>query len=192
MEDFKIESFNEFFVSFETMGDGTCLLHSILYCFNKTYRGLGSHGKQIMARDLRNNLANVLEERIKDSKKTYYQNLSRGEILEISKAIPEMKLEFMQGILRSHYFINFSFLELISQQLDIDIYIINSNDGTVYMTGDDEIYYKKRRSIILKYIDQAHFESVGLKVNNKKIETLFRHDCYIIKKLRNIMKKKFD
>lgn len=192
MNHFTIKGLEDKFVSFNTIGDGSCLLHSVLFCFNKKYRNSNPREKQIMTKELRNNLSDVLSEKIQNSDKTYYQNLSRGELSEISQFVPEAKIEFMKGYLKTQYFLNYSFLELISEQLNLDIYIINSHNGTIYMTGDYELYYKNRRSVIIKYIDQAHFESVGLVVNNEKVETLFSKNCTVIKRLQEIIKSKIN
>jgi len=188
MKSFKIKGMEEEFVSFDTIGDGSCLLHSILFCFNKKYRESSFRERILMVHHLRNCLAKVLEEKNNITGETYYKELSRGEIEQLSKEVPELNLNSMQKYLSSRNYLNMFFLELISEQLDIDIYIINSHNGTIYMTGDEDIYYKERRSVIIKYIDQAHFEAVGYK--GEKIETLFHKDSFIIKELRGIMKEK--
>lgn len=190
MKPFTIKGLDEEFVSFDTLGDGSCLLHSILFCFNKKYRNGNIMERLKITKNLRNCFSKVLEETNKETNKTYYEELSRGEIKNLSKFLPEMRLDFMQKYLNSQNYLNFYFLELISNQLDIDIYIINSEDGTIYMNGDKDLFYKNRKSVIIKYIDQVHFESVGFK--GEKIETLFDKNCYIIKELRNIIDKRVD
>ena len=64
MNHFTIKGLEDKFVSFNTIGDGSCLLHSILFCFNKKYRNLNPREKQIMTKELRNNLSDVLSEKI--------------------------------------------------------------------------------------------------------------------------------
>lgn len=189
MEKFNIKDIKDNFVSFKTLGDGSCLLHSLLFCFNKTYRKSNVSERLKISRDLRNNLSKVLKEENKITKKTYYEELSRGDIGNISKEIPQMRLKYMEKFLLSNNWLDIFYLELISNQLDLDIYIINS-DGSFYQLGDKEIFYKNRRSVIVKYIDQAHFEAVGLVINNKKVETLFNPEFSLIKKLKEKLKMK--
>jgi hypothetical protein len=184
MEKFKIKDIDAETLSFNTIGDGSCLLHSLLFCFNKTYRKGDIKTKVKLTRDLRNNLSKVLRETNKKTNKTYYEELSRGEIKELSKELPQLKLNYMEKYLNSNNWLDIFYIELISNQLEVDIYIINNN-GEVYNLGDNDIYYKNRKSVILKYIDQAHFEAVGIKFN--KIETLFDNNFFIIKKLRDKM-----
>ena len=38
---FKIENLPYHFVTIDTIGDGSCLLHSVLYSFNNKYRKFG-------------------------------------------------------------------------------------------------------------------------------------------------------
>ena len=40
-KNFKIEGLPYRFVTIDTIGDGSCLLHSVLYSFNNKYRKLG-------------------------------------------------------------------------------------------------------------------------------------------------------
>lgn len=189
LKHFKKASCKDFDVfSVDTIGDGSCFLHSVLFCFSKKYRKIDVKSKIKMVRELRHDLSNVLSEKNEETGKTYYQELSRGEIEELSKEIPEMKLIFMKKYLASNHWLNIFFLEFISNQLNIDIYILNSKDGSIYKTGDDEIYFKGRNSVIIKYIEEAHFESCGVAYDNK-LETFFDPDCFIVRQLRGKLSK---
>jgi hypothetical protein len=181
MRTIKIKDLPYDFVVFNTIGDGSCLIHSILYCFNKTYRKENILGRKKIAYELRKSLADVLEEKREDGK-TYYEILSRGEIKELSNFHPKLKLNLMQHHLKSHNWIDIFFVELISDQLEIDILFYDENKKEFYQTGDLEIYHKNRNTILINYQDDYHFEAMG--INLDKIRTFFDPNCHIIKEIK--------
>ena len=63
-----IPGFKETFYVYHTIGDGSCLIHSILHSFNKTYRNSDNTKRREMADNLRSLLAGVLTE--KEDEKT--------------------------------------------------------------------------------------------------------------------------
>jgi len=181
MRTFSIDGIDHEFVAFDTIGDGSCFIHSVMYSFNKDYRTLDKNGRREMVAKLRSDLADVLDE--KKGEKTYYERLSRGQIKELSEVLPEMKLSNMKRFLKSRSWITMFYLELISNQLDLDIVIIDEKTKKIYKTGDKEIYFKHRDTVLVNYIEEAHFESVGVKAGDRVI-TLFSPDCELIQKLK--------
>ena len=179
----KIKDFPYQFAVIPTIGDGSCLLHSVLFCFNKTYRQLNTNERIKMVDQLRMYLSKVLEE--EENGKSYYDSLSRGELREISKFVGEADIDYMKKYLHSRNWLTIVYLELISNQLNLDIIIIDQKTGKVYNTGDKEIYFKGRNTIIINYIENMHFESMGL-VTSEGVKTFFSPDCQIIKDLKNI------
>ena len=171
------------FVKFDTIGDGSCLLHSILFSFNKTYRSLSYSDRIKMVDSLREYLSNVLEE--KENKKTYYENLSRGEMMEFGKYVREANIEYMKKYLKTRKWLSVVYLELISNQLNIDIIILDQKNRKIYNTGDKEIYFKNRNTVIINYIEDTHFESVGIELGN--IKTFFDPNCEIIKNMKKMI-----
>ena len=165
-----------------TIGDGSCFLHSILQSFNEKYNTASTIEKMKYVKKIRYFLAECLSE----NNNQIYNSLSRNEIEEIAKYVPDLKIENMQRYLKSRNWLNIFFLELISNIFDIDIYIIDSHTKDLYKTGDKEIYYKKRDSIIIYYIRDAHFESVSVTTEDGDF-TLFSHDSYVIQKLYNML-----
>lgn len=180
---FKIDKLPYHFVTIDTIGDGSCLLHSILYSFNDKYRNSGFRERTKIVDNLRKDLADVLEER--ENEKTYYQNLSRGEIEELSKVLNEMNKDYMKRHLCSRKWLNIFYLELISNQLNIDIIIINEKNRKIYKTGDNELLLKGRNTVIINYIEDAHFETIGM-VTPEGTKTFFSPDSKVIQDLRNL------
>ena len=170
------------FKRIKTIGDGSCFLHSVLQCFNKTYNDMNNQEKRDYVKKIRYYLSESLEENDQE----IYKSLSRAEIKTISNFIPELKIENMKSYLNSNNWLNIFFIEYISNIFDIDIYIIDSHTNELYYTGDNEIYYKKRNSIILYYIRDVHFESVSVSTSGGD-KTFFSHDSYIIQKLYKLL-----
>jgi len=165
----------------DTIGDGSCLLHSIIYSSCKKYRNMSESEKIEYVKNLRKHLSVLFNEG------KNYSYLSRGEISEISNFLPAMKKENMKLYMNSNKWLNIFFLEYISNLLNLDIFIINQNRQELYQTGDKEIYIKGRDSVVINYIDNLHFESAGLE-SNGKIITLFHRDSPVIKKLKKLYK----
>lgn len=161
-----------------TIADGSCFLHAVLQCFNSAYINMNNRQRREYVKKIRY----YLSESLSENNEEIYKKLSRNEIENISEAIPELKIENMKDYLKSNKWLNIFFLEFIANVFDIDIYIIDSHTKDLYRTGDNEIYYKKRNSIIIYYIRDLHFESVSVPTKEGD-KTFFSHDSYIIQKL---------
>lgn len=189
MRELKIENLPYTFVIFDTIGDGSCFLHSVLMCFNKKYRKSKINERQQIVDKLRRDLADVLYEKNKNGK-TYYEILSRGEITELGKFMDRMKQDVMSHYLKSRRWLDIFYLEMISDHLDIDIIIYDEFDKKFYNTGDLEIYHRGRNTIFINYQREAHFEAMGVKLD--KIRTFFDSECYIVKEIKEKFYKKLE
>ena len=138
-------------------GDGSCFFHAICKAYFKPYI-FGKVGDKPLnrgkfVRKLRRDLAKKLGSKINPedaNSKTYYEDLAKGELANIGKEIKQYSLENMQKTLDSSEPISNEYNEFISNQLDIDIYIIDGIKRDVYMTGtEDSLIYKNRKSVIL-------------------------------------------
>ena len=178
---FKINGLDYDFVRIGAIGDGSCMFHSILQGFNKTYINSSIQDKIKITRQFRNDLSNILDEEI-NGKKCYNQ-LSRGQLQDFSKSVPETSLANMKRSLSSNDWGDIRFLELISNILNIDIYVIWSKTKDLYNLGDTELYYKNRDSIIILNTGNIHFDTIGLKTENGN-RTLFDKNEPVIKQLR--------
>lgn len=167
-----------------TIGDGNCLLHSILRCCNKTYQTLDNHDKIKMARILRTDMGKILDLEING--KTFYKTLSRGELEEISKSIKQADIKYMQKYLYSHNWLDFTYLEYLSILFNVNIIIIYNRTGGVYKTGDKELFFKKRNTIFIYYYDQAHFEAMSVETKNGP-KTLFDYDTNIVQDIKKFL-----
>ena len=191
----KVKGMNYEFKSMSTIGDGSCLIHAVLQAFSSEYNKLNNpFSKSLLAREVRFHLSEVLDLPVSFNKKDFsiggkiksvYQGLSRGELEEISKEVPDASLQNMKNQLNSYNFLTFYYVELLSEIFDINIIFISQKEKDFYYSGDFDLLIKKNRdSIFINYIDQAHYETI--KVNGK---TLFGYDEKIIKDCFKKLKK---
>lgn len=183
---FKIKKLDYEFQKIGAIGDGSCMFHAILQCFNKTYINSSTEQKINIVMQLRQDLSNILDEKIGED--ICYNQLSRGELKEIAKYVPEVSLKNMKRSLSSREWGDVRFLELLSNILNLNIFIVFDKTKDLYNLGDEKIYIKDRDSIIIYNNSNVHFDSVGL-VSNGKIRTLFSYEDDVIKKLRSKLYK---
>ena len=180
-------------VSVATLGDGNCFFHSIVQGFYRPYvEGyiVGTR-RQVFdrfkfVRELKIEIANSLDQprKLPDTT-TWYDSLSRGKLLEMSKdKMPQYELKNMQTELRGHNFLNNIFHEYTSEILGLDIYLLHGDIEDVYMLGDKDLLYKGRKSVIILYQDE-HYSTVGALKDGVTLITFFLPDDEIIIALNN-------
>ena len=178
--------------------DGSCAFHAIAKAYFKPYitgKSLegGVFDRMEFIKNLRKDLSKKLALKVnpEDPKsKTYYQTLANGELESISKTMPEYSLENMQKELDSNTPISNYFNEFISDQLNIDIYILDAKKKDVYMTMSDlSLLYKNRQSVVILYMP-GHYELIGLMQDQSYIETYFPPSHPFILKIRERMNSK--
>lgn len=183
---FHINGLDEEFVRIPALGDGSCMFHAILQAFNKTYIESNNREKQRIVRQVRNDLSDILDKKIGD--RVCYDQLSRGSLKTFAKYVPEASLKNMKRSLAGNDWGDYRFLELLSNIFEIDIYIIDRDKGDLYNTGDTELFYKNRDSIIILNNSNFHFDTVGVKTKNG-IRTLFDHNEPLVTKLQSKLYK---
>lgn len=185
--------------------DGSCLFHAIANGINKSYKLGIKDGRPLdrssYIRDFRNDLSIKLGSHVDitdPESPIWYDTISRGNLREFTQPIDgeelhpsaaRYTLEQMQKELASSNPVDFIYNELISELLDIDIYILDNETNDVYIVGDDlSLYYKNRNSIVLLYVP-GHYDLVGIKTNNG-ISTLFTHNHPFIEAIRDRLVEK--
>jgi hypothetical protein len=163
----------------KTIGNGDCLFHSVLSATNEEYVNSKDKDKEKKGQEFRNYLAEKLI--------LMYPKLSRGNLEELSKDVPEYKLENMLKTLKSYRSVNNLFNELISETLNIDIYLVYSETSDVYIMGDEEIYHKNRPSIVIYYTGN-HYELIGVEEKNGIVD-FYQYDHPFIKLIKNRIKE---
>lgn len=183
--------------------DGSCFFHSILRAFHREYiETADSEYRNVLVKKLRHSLSEALEETNEYTNTSEYDSLGNGYYRKYNEAVKLVdgdthSLESLQKELKSNNPVDHSYIEILSNHLNIDIYLISSKTGDVYLTGTDRnLLYKNRKSIILLYTP-GHYDLIGIKrltANNGPIifDTLFScdHDLILsIKKRINHLNK---
>ena len=177
-----------------TEADGSCFFHALAKAYFKPYITGKIKDKPLnrkkFIRSLRTDLSKKLGSKvdpIDPESKTYYETLSKGELTKIAEEMPEYSLERMEKELDSNSPISNIYNEFISNQLDIDLYILDGIKRDVYMTGtDDKLLYKNRKSIVILYLP-GHYELVGIMRENNYLETYFDPQDPFILRIRERM-----
>lgn len=173
---------------YDTIGDGSCLLHAIFNACFKPYREGVLHGKVVdrrqMVKDFRNELADCIAE------DDVYESLHRGYLSKFSKDIDDYSQANMIKELRSDCNLGYGYFHLISMQIEKDIYIISGDEKDVYITDEYEHILSYDRPAIVLYIQGEHFETVGVETEKGQVNTCFSPDHEFIKYLQKRIRVK--
>jgi hypothetical protein len=168
-------------VIIDTIADGNCFFHAILEAVSAEYKDMSRTGKIVQANEFRSYLARNLELKVNGA--IVYDKLSRGNLRDFGKTVPEFSLDAMKAELCSTSHVDNKYNELISNTLNIDLYLIDSKTADIYVTGDDvDILYFNRPSIVILYTP-GHYELIAY-IQNNEIHTLFPYKHRFIKTLR--------
>ena len=175
--------------------DGSCFFHSVVRSFFLPYMTGTLNGqvfdKFSFIRNFRKSLSVKLASKTNPADPnslTYYDTLSRGQLRDLSGALPDYSLENMQSELDSNSPVDNIYNEYVSYQINKDIYILDAIKQDVYMTGNDfDILYKNRPSVVLLYLP-GHYELMGLQEHNT-VRVIFDHSHPFIISIRNRMKE---
>jgi hypothetical protein len=171
----------------------------VLRAIDKNFHNLNPKERQDRAYELRKKIANYLPE--------LYDNLLGGELkrraeeikMEQSKLpIEELRsgefvdytIEGIRRLLLSNEPFDIHLLQLVSDYLGIDIYILECSTKDVPLFGEEELkyYYRNRPSIVLLHHTTTceHFETIGLyDKDHRDIITQFSPDHEFIQKIRS-------
>lgn len=167
-------------VEIHVLGDGSCLLHSVLRSFNRKYIASHPMERTQMVRWIRNTLADVLAER--DGDKTVYENLGGGSFSELGKENPEYTLRGLQRHFRSSAQLGHEAFELISRYLEIDLLVYDVRQAKPYSFGTPNPYMAGRKTAIILY-RPGHYNLFGL-VTRGETKTLIESERRLVLKWR--------
>lgn len=176
-------------IKLEVPADGSCFFHSIAMSVLPSYQ-LGSVNN-FNVFDFINNFRKELGHRLKHN----YDKLSRGSLKEMSQNDDSLSLSNMVSDLANGGAVDHRYNELISDTLNIDIYILDDNTQDVIYLLDPQVLHKKRTSIVLLYSSWGgnigHYELIGIR-NVDIIRTNFRWDDPFILKIRKRIESKMN
>lgn len=171
---FLSEEINDKLYRIETIADGSCFFHAILHAMYDDYKNSNVKDKGFIARRFREQLSTTLNT-YKEEDMTWYDYLCNGKLSEFSKSVVECSLENMENELDSTSSVSNIYNEYISELIDTNIFIVDVDRQTLYLTGDDpDLLHKERFSIIVAYVEKAkHYETVGYLEDDDYYLTLF-------------------
>lgn len=162
----------------KVLGDGSCFFHAVLRSFNREYIRANTNDKrQQLTQLFRSGIALSLEE-LDSSGVSEYDKLGGGSYAEYNKAVSGVidektgnciveenrySLKGLQKELLSNSFVDHAYIEIISNHINKDIYLISASTGDIYTTGTDlNLLYKHRDSIVILYTTN-HYDIIGIK-----------------------------
>ena len=168
-------------VKFSTPADGSCLFHAIANSYFEAYHTELLRGKPItrekIVTGLRKELSNMLSQKVneKDSASPrHYDILNHGNTAAFSKEVATYSLENMQKELDSLRYIGYGYMEFIGNVLEKDIYILDGYRCDIYITDELPLTIKgDRPSIVLCYMNNNHYELVGIENEDGTFATHF-------------------
>lgn len=175
-ENSDIETFADYvyssqkFTSISTIGDGSCMIHSILKCSCQLYQNFnGIKFRTNLAQLFRNEMANRLEEEfVVDGKKIrYYYLYANGffnsiEFTDTDRDIKNYNFDkIIKRIRKISEYLGDDVLLLCSEIIKMNILIVKKNGNKLkyvnYVSNDYE------NTIIILYINDNHYESISIK-----------------------------
>jgi hypothetical protein len=149
--------------------DGSCFFHSVLRGFHKDYIAATTlEERKQLCRKLRTSTSESLEEKNTTTNMTEYDSMGNGYYKKFNEATQGVdgdlySLKALQRELLSSSAVNHAYIEILSNHLILDIYIISAVTGDLYLTGTEKkLLYKERRSIVLLYTP-GHYDIIGIK-----------------------------
>lgn len=158
--------------------DGSCFFHSILRAFYKEYIETESKNyRTVLVKKLRYSLSEALGERNEFTNTSEYDAMGNGYYRKYNEAVKMVdgdthSMEYLQAELKSNNSVDHSYIEILSNHLNLDIYLISSKTGDVYLTGTDRnLLYKNRKSIVILY-SPGHYDIIGIKRKTEHNESV--------------------
>jgi hypothetical protein len=153
----------------KVLGDGSCFFHSVLRAFHTNYiRASSIEERKAHARHLRVAIAQTLDEIDETTGKTNYALLGGGYYADFNNAVSAVEgdkysLAGLKRELLSSDAVDHAYIQLISDHIGLDIYLISSRTGDLYPVGSDtSLLYKERNSIVIFY-SPGHYDIIGIK-----------------------------
>lgn len=166
-------------VRFATPMDGSCLFHAIANSFFEPYHSQKINGKEVprikLIQTFRKELSQKLSDKDPNSPtgKTFYEELCNGSTSTFAKEVPEFSIKIMQANLDSKVYIGYGYMEFIGNAIGKDIYILDATRFDIYVTDELRFMIKGNRPSIVLFYTNNHYELVGVKNNDGKIDTYF-------------------
>lgn len=164
-------------IRFGNPQDGSCYIHGILRAFSASYRKLSTPEKQSWMVQLRSDMSKNYTREIHDS-------IGNGFFKETQN--PAYTYENVKEALsKTTFWITQELMEFIGDQLETNIYILRGIDAEPYKFGYTNSHVKPgRKNIVLYWINENHYETIGYMENQDTARTVFADDHPLIVEIK--------
>jgi hypothetical protein len=149
-----------------TIGDGSCLFHSILQGYNPNYQEAESSSRNTYARRIRTAMADFIT--LKDPEvpdKSFYESAGNGAVATV------YSLQVLQELLRSTQYLGDETYALLGLCLGVNIYVVRAT-GTELYKHITYIHPIRRQWTVVINGTSTHYETVGLRTS-EGVQTAF-------------------
>lgn len=146
--------------------DGSCYIHSCLRSFSFTYSGLTMAEKTTAMIQLRKELAENYTREIHENTGNKFFSTSQ---------YPEYSYENVKDSIKNvTFWVSNHLMPFIGDQLNVNVYILRGNNAELYRFGSiASLIVPGRRNIVLYWINDNHYETVGLLEGNNTVRFVF-------------------
>lgn len=181
-----------------SIGNGDCLIHSILNAYLKIYQTNGDRKFRVeFARNLRRDIAESLK--MTDPKnpgKTLYETAAQGSFPELYaeqllgvdfQNVFGQKVDFsiqgLEKLFKSSENLGDEMYAFIAELLDIELYVMRITNKDLYVHLNTHVEGVAKKSVVVSG-DNTHFETIGL-IKGNLYQTFFEPDDPFILKIRS-------
>lgn len=154
----------------DTIGDGHCLLHTIMCGIHVPYRLGHKNGvkinRTVEMRRIRSKMANALEEIDPKTDIPYYYSIGGGALADFGVSDPDFSLRNIKKVLNSSAYLGNEHIIMISYFLKISIYVLEKERQDIYCF--DVLPDETTSSIVTLYSDTPtpHYELISIKTDS--------------------------
>ena len=164
----------------KTPGDGSCLIHSVLYSVSDAYREMELSNREKLTRKIRDEMANNIRlywDNIivnKDLAKIVEDAIEKGTENELDDdIIAQYSLENVVEDLKCDSFLNETLVRYLSLLFNINIIIYSVQNKNQYHLGVEQIIDYDKQSTIIVAHSGNHFETMGQKLGEDHVLLIF-------------------
>jgi len=172
-------------------GGGNCYFHGILMAYSIPYRTQKLGGRPLKridaVRSLRKDLSLRLTSNVDpddETSPTVYESLGGGHMAVMGEETKELNIINMISHIDSDEWCGEEVQELVSNELEKNIFYIDVKNKDVYCTSNIDFLYKNRPSVVLIY-DGGHYDTCALKNKHGEYVTHFKFSNPFIQFLYN-------
>jgi hypothetical protein len=176
-------------VAIKIRGEEPCFLDCLSMAKHTSYRTETEDGKPYDRRhhvvSLRKEIASSLTDKDPLTKATIYNTLAGGRLASYAQRDSNYTLENMKYCIENHETIDNIYLELYSNLLKVDVFILDDEKADIFRPDNPKLLYKSRESIVLIY-RRGHYDLVGID-RGDHVVSFFRPDNLLIRTLRGML-----